>query len=141
MSKPPQLKDTIMKKLTSNQVRILATVKLYTDKSNPKPPRISYSTFRKELPDLKHGTISTTLHQLEHRYGFIISVQMQDNERILYANPRAPSLVRKYFITALGNKTINRYLSIQAKRSRSILYEKLFGTANNSIRESEGQFA
>lgn len=136
------MKDTMtMKKLTSNQVRILATVKLYTDKSNPKPPRISYSTFRKELPDLKHGTISTTLHQLEHRYGFIISVQMQDNERILYANPRAPSLVRKYFITALGNKTINRYLSIQAKRSRSILYEKLFGTANNSIRESEGQFA
>ena len=136
------MKDTMtMKKLTSNQVRILATVKLYTDKSNPKPPRISYSTFRKELPDLKHVTISTTLHQLEHRYGFIISVQMQDNERILYANPRAPSLVRKYFITALGNKTINRYLSIQAKRSRSILYEKLFGTANNSIRESEGQFA
>ena len=136
------MKDTMtMKKLTSNQVRILATVKLYTDKSNPKPPRISYSTFRKELPDLKHGTISTTLHQLEHRYGFIISVQMQDNERILYANPRAPSLVRKYFITALGNKTINRYLSMQAKRSRSILYEKLFGTANNSIRESEGQFA
>mgnify|MGYP001192176768 FL=1 len=136
------MKDTMtMKKLTSNQVRILATVKLYTDKSNPKPPRISYSTFRKELPDLKHGTISTTLHQLEHRYGFIISVQMQDNERILYANPRAPSLVRKYFITALGNKTINRYLSLEAKRSRSILYEKLFGTANNSIRESEGQFA
>ena len=136
------MKDTMtMKKLTSNQVRILATVKLYTDKSNPKPPRISYSTFRKELPDLKHGTISTTLHQLEHRYGFIISVQMQDNERILYANPRAPSLVRKYFITALGNKTINRYLSLEAKRSRSILYEKLFGTANNSIRESESQFA
>ena len=130
-----------MKKLTSNQVRILATVKLYTDKSNPKPPRISYSTFRKELPDLKHGTISTTLHQLEHRYGFIISVQMQDNERILYANPRAPSLVRKYFITALGNKTINRYLLLEARRSRPRLYEKLFGTTNSSIRESEGQFA
>ena len=141
MSKPPQLKDTIMKKLTSNQVRILATVKLYTDKSNPKPPRISYSTFRKELPDLKHGTISTTLHQLEHRYGFIISVQMQDNERILYANPRAPSLVRKYFITALGTKTINRYLYQEAKRSRPRIYEKLFGTTNSSIRESEGQFA
>ncbi len=130
-----------MKKLTSNQVRILATIKLYTEKSNPKPPRISYSTFRKELPDLKQGTISTTLHQLEHRYGFIISVQMHDNERILYANPKAPGLVRKYFITALGTKRINRYLYFEAKRSNPRLYEKLFGTANYSIRESEGQFA
>jgi hypothetical protein len=130
-----------MKKLTSNQVRILATIKLYTEKSNPKPPRISYSTFRKELPDLKQGTISTTLHQLEHRYGFIISVQMHDNERILYANPKAPGLVRKYFITALGTKTINRYLYFEAKRSNPRLYEKLFGTTNYSIRESEGQFA
>ena len=136
------MKDTMtMKKLTSNQVRILATIKLYTEKSNPKPPRISYSTFRKELPDLKQGTISTTLHQLEHRYGFIISVQMHDNERILYANPKAPGLVRKYFITALGTKTINRYLYFEAKRSNPRLYEKLFGTANYSIRESEGQFA
>ena len=130
-----------MKKLTSNQVRILATIRLYTEKSNPKPPRISYSTFRKELPDLKQGTISTTLHQLEHRYGFIISVQMHDNERILYANAKAPGFVRKYFITALGTKTINRYLYFQAKRSNPRLYEKLFGTANYSIRESEGQFA
>ena len=140
--KPPQFEGYYnMKKLTSNQVRILATIKLYTEKSNPKPPRISYSTFRKELPDLKQGTISTTLHQLEHRYGFIISVQMHDNERILYANPKAPGLVRKYFITALGTKTINRYLYFEAKRSNPRLYEKLFGTANYSIRESEGQFA
>ena len=130
-----------MRKLTSNQVRILATIKLYHDKSNPKPPRITNRIIQKELPDLKQGTISTTLHQLEHRYGFVISVQMEDVERVLYANQKAPGLVRKYYITGLGNKTINRYLSLQASRSRTTLYEKLFGTANNSIRKSEGSFA
>jgi len=137
----PSLKDTTMRKLTSNQVRILATIKLYHDKSNPKPPRITNRIIQKELPDLKQGTISTTLHQLEHRYGFVISVQMEDVERVLYANQKAPGLVRKYYITGLGNKTINRYLSLQASRSRTTLYEKLFGTANNSIRKSEGSFA
>ena len=130
-----------MRKLTSNQVRILATIKLYHDKSNPKPPRITNRIIQKELSDLKQGTISTTLHQLEHRYGFVISVQMEDNERVLYASQKAPGLVRKYYITGLGNKTINRYLSLQASRSRTTLYEKLFGTANNSIRKSEGSFA
>jgi len=129
-----------MKKLSSNQVRILATIKLYHDKSNPKPPRITNRVIRKELPDLKPGTISTTLHTLEHKYGFIIAVKVHDYERVLYANNKAGS-IKKYFITALGNKTINRYLLLEARRSRPRLYEKLFGTANSSIRESEGQFA
>tara|TARA_A100001011_G_C14024967_1_gene721054 strand:+ start:265 stop:657 length:393 start_codon:yes stop_codon:yes gene_type:complete len=130
-----------MRKLTSNQVRILATIKLYHDKSNPKPPRITNRTIQKELPDLKQGTISGTLHQLEYRYGLVVSVQMQDIERVLYANQKSPGLIRKYYITGLGNKTINRHLLLQAKRSRSRLYEKLFGTTDNSIRESEGHFA
>ena len=72
--------------------------------------------------------------------GFIIAVKVHDYERVLYANSKAGS-IKKYFITALGNKTINRYLLSEARRSRPRLYEKLFGTANSSIRESEGQFA
>ena len=35
---------------------------------------------------------------------------MHDNERILYANKNAHGITKKYFITALGTKTINRYL-------------------------------
>ncbi len=81
-----------MKQLSSNQVRILATIKLYHDKSNPKPPRITNRIIQKELPDLKQGTISTTLHTLEHKYGFIIAVKVHDHERVLYANSKAGSV-------------------------------------------------
>lgn len=136
------MKDTTnMNKLTSPQVRILATIKLYHEKSNPKPPKITFRLIQKELKDLKQGTISTTLHTLEHKYGFIVGVNMHDNERVLYANKNAHGITKKYFITALGTKTINRYLYLQAKRSNPRLYEKLFGTTYNSIRESENQFA
>ena len=136
------MKDTTnMNKLTPPQVRILATIKLYHEKSNPKPPKITFRLIQKELKDLQQGTISTTLHTLEHKYGFIVGVNMHDNERILYANKNAHGITKKYFITALGTKTINRYLYLQAKRSNPRLYEKLFGTTYNSIRESENQFA
>ena len=141
MQSLPSLKDTIMKKLSSVQVRILATIKLYHDKSNPKPPRITNRLIQKELPDIRQGTISTTLHTLEHKYGFVVAVRVNDVERVLYSNNRGAGTIKKYFITALGTKTINRYLYQEAKRSRPRLYEKLFGTTNSSIRESEGQFA
>ena len=140
MQSLPSLKDTIMKKLSSVEVRILATIKLYHDKSNPTPPRITNRIIQKELPDIRQGTISTTIHSLESKYGFIVAVRVHDHERVLYPKSKAGT-IKKYFITALGTKTINRYLYQEAKRSRPRLYEKLFGTTNSSIRESEGQFA
>ena len=128
-----------MNKLTPPQVRILATIKLYTEKSNPKPPKITFRLIQKELKDLKQGTISTTLHALEHKYGFIVGVNMHDNERILYANKNAHGITKKYFITALGTKTINRYLYLQiVKRDgNNVDYEKLSSAAYAVIRTPE----
>ncbi len=126
-----------MKSLTKNQLRILATIALYTDKSKPKPPTITSSIIRKELQDMKQGTISCTLNQLEHKYGFIISVQVADITWLAKKHAKTPGTVRKYFITALGKKTVNYHLLQQASRAKTSLYEKLFRTTNKSNGEQQ----
>jgi len=130
-----------MKILTTTQVRILATIKLYSDKANPKPPRITSNLIRKELKDMAQGTISTTLNSLEHRHAMVISVPVNDLSRVLYVNKKAPGSVRRYFITDLGTKTINKYLQMAAAHVKPKLYEKLFGTTNNTMRRAEHRFA
>tara|TARA_R100001460_G_scaffold4314_1_gene12348 strand:- start:3050 stop:3442 length:393 start_codon:yes stop_codon:yes gene_type:complete len=119
-----------MKSLTKNQLRILATIALYTDKSKPKPPTITSSIIKKELRDIKLGTITSTLNQLEHRYGLIISVQVSDIYWLARKNAKTPGTIRKYFITGLGKKTVNYHLLQQASRAKPSLYEKLFRTTN-----------
>ena len=88
-----------MKSLTKNQLRILATIALYTDKSKPKPPMITSNVIRRELPAIKQGTITCTLNQLEHKYGFIISVQVKDITYLARKNAKTPGTIRRYFIT------------------------------------------
>jgi|TARA_A100000172_G_C3031688_1_gene106935 hypothetical protein len=121
-----------MKSLTQNQLRILATIALYTDKSKPKPPTITSSIIKKELQDIKQGTITSTLNQLEHRYGLVISVQVSDIYWLARKNAKTPGTIRKYFITGLGKKTVNYHLLQQASRAKTSLYEKLFRTTNKS---------
>jgi len=130
-----------MKVLTTTQVRILATIKLYSDKANPKPPTVTSRIIKKELGDLTQGTISSTLNSLEHTHAMVISVPVDDLSRVIYVHKKAPGSVRKYYITDLGNKTMNRYLLLQAKRDRATIYEKLFGTANKPMRTAEHNFA
>ena len=121
-----------MKSLTQNQLRILATIALYTDKSKPKPPTITSSIIKKELQDIRQGTITSTLNQLEHRYGLVISVQVSDIYWLARKNAKTPGTIRKYFITGLGKKTVNYHLLQQASRAKTSLYEKLFRTTNKS---------
>ena len=130
-----------MKTLTKTQVRILATIKLYTDKSKPKPPTITSKIIQKELGNLSQGTISSTLNSLEHTHAMVISVPVDDLARVIYVHKKAPGSVRKYYITDLGNKTMNKYLQIAAVYDRPSLYEKLFGTVNKPMRTAEHKFA
>ena len=126
-----------MKSLTKNQLRILATIALHTEKSKPKPPMITSNVIRRELPDIKQGTITCTLNQLEHKYGFIISVQINDITWLAKKNARTPGTIRRYFITGLGKKTVNYHLLQQASRAKTSLYEKLFRTTNKSNGEQQ----
>tara|TARA_R110002020_G_scaffold45114_2_gene129339 strand:+ start:262 stop:654 length:393 start_codon:yes stop_codon:yes gene_type:complete len=125
-----------MKLLTKTQVRILATIKLYSDKAKPKPPRITSKVISKELTDMHRGTITTTLNSLEHIHGMVLSVPMNDLNRAIYVSKTAPGSIRNYYITDLGNKTINRYLQMTTAYAKPSIYEKLFRTSDKTLRDT-----
>ena len=57
--------------------------------------------------------------------------------RSLYANQKAPSTTRRYYITKSGNKLVNMYLQIVKRDGKNVDYEKLSSAAYAVIRTPE----
>ena len=89
------------------------------------------------MPDIKQGTLSTTLQALEHKLGLIISMPCDAVLRSLYANQKSPSTTRRYYITKSGNKLVNMYLQIVKRDGKNVDYEKLSSAAYAVIRTPE----
>ena len=121
--------------ITKNQIRILSAL-YYLSKE--KKQRIVLSTHvSKLIPDMRQGTLSAALNLLEHKLGLIISLPCDAVTRFMYANRKAPSTIRKYYITGHGNKLVNMYLQMVKRDDNNVDYEKLSAAAYATIRTAE----
>ncbi len=122
--------------ITKNQIRILSALYYLIKK---KEQRIVLSNhIRQLIPDVKQGTLSTTLQSLEHKLGLIISLPCDAVLRSIYgANIKSPGTTRKYYITGSGKKLVNIYLQMIKRDDNKIDYEKLSAAAYGKIRTPE----
>ena len=121
--------------ITKNQIRILSGLYFLIKE---KEQRIVLSHhLQKQMPDIKQGTLSTTLQALEHKLGLIISMPCDAVLRSLYANQKSQSTTRRYYITMSGNKLVNMYLQIVKRDGKNVDYEKLSSAAYAVIRTPE----
>ena len=124
--------------ITKTQIRVLSAV-YYLIQKRDKPVILAHH-IKKQLTDLKQGTLSSTLQCLEHKMGLVISMPTDAVLRSLYANPKSPGTTRKYYITKSGKKLINMYLNIIKRDGKSVDYEKLSAAAYATIRTPERRF-
>tara|TARA_R100000995_G_C3460412_1_gene112828 strand:+ start:584 stop:973 length:390 start_codon:yes stop_codon:yes gene_type:complete len=121
--------------ITKNQIRILSGL-YYLIKEKQQRIVLSHH-LRKEMPDIKQGTLSTTLQSLEHKFGLIISLPCDGALRSMYGIYKSPGTLRKYYVTASGKKLVNMYLQIVKQDAKKVDYEKLSSTAYAVIRTPE----
>ena len=109
--------------ITKNQIRILSGLYFLIKQ---KQQRIVLSHhLQKQMPDMKQGTLSTTLQALEHKLGLIISMPCDAVLVSLYGKNKSPSTTRRYYITAGIKRLVNMYLQIVKRDGNNIDYEKL----------------
>lgn len=121
--------------ITKNQIRILSGLYFLIKQ---KQQRIVLSHhLQKQMPDMKQGTLSTTLQALEHKLGLIISMPCDAVLVSLYGKNKSPSTTRRYYITASGKRLVNMYLQIVKRDGNNIDYEKLSSAAYAVIRTPE----
>ena len=121
--------------ITKNQIRILSGLYFLIKQ---KEQRIVLSHhLQKQMPDMKQGTLSTTLQALEHKLGLIISMPCDAVLVSLYGKNKSPSTTRRYYITASGKRLVNMYLQIVKRDGNNIDYEKLSSAAYAVIRTPE----
>ena len=121
--------------ITKNQIRILSGLYFLIKE---KEQRIVLSHhLQKQIPDIKQGTLSTTLQALEHKLGLIISMPCDAVLVSLYGKNKSPSTTRRYYITASGKKLVNMYLQIVKRDGNNVDYEKLSSAAYAVIRTPE----
>ena len=76
--------------ITKTQIRVLSAV-YYLIQKRDKPVILAHH-IKKQLTDLKQGTLSSTLQCLQHKMGLVISMPTDAVLRSLYANPKVQAL-------------------------------------------------